>query len=252
MKKVVIAGLLGSVLLTSTLNVAQVCAASVNNSDKGSISVSYTAEKEIAPDVVEISIAIKTEDKKSMQEAVRKNKEVSEKVYSYLKGVINPANGDYLKTSNFSATPQYGYSSGKRFFDKYEVSNSIIVHTKLLNDISQFIDNSLKLGATNVDSLNFSLSEKDAQCSELLVKATQKAKERANIVAGAIGSNVVGIKNIETSCSVNMPRSNYYIQRAYMNSVEASGAMNDSSSNSPIEAGVIRIYSNVNANFYVK
>lgn len=238
-------------LLSTTLCVSPMSAAQVDNSNRGTISVSYTMEKEVAPDVVEVSIEVKTDDKKSMQEAVRKNKEISEKVYAYLKSVINTENGDYIKTSNFSATPQYSYNSGEKVFKKYEVSNDIIVHTKLINDISKFIDTSLTLGATNVNSLNFGLSKKDNQCTDLLVKSTQMVKQRADVVANSIGSSVVGIKNIDASCSLNTPRPNYYFQKSYMNSVVQSEAMGDSA-NSPIEAGIIKLHSNVNAHFYVK
>ena len=125
MKKVIAATMLSSVLLTlptSTLPAGNGIDSTLN---KGYVSVSYTAEKEVSPDTVEVSISVKTDDKKSMQEAVRKNKEISDKVYSYLKSVITPANGDYVKTSNFSASPSYIYNNNKRTLDKYNVSNNI-------------------------------------------------------------------------------------------------------------------------------
>ena len=205
MKKVIAATMLSSVLLT--LPTSTLPAGAVNGIDstlnKGYVSVSYTAEKEVSPDTVEGSIAVETDDKKSMQEAVRKNKEISDKVYSYLKSVITPANGDYVKTSNFSASPSYIYNNNKRTLDKYNVSNNVIVHTKSIDKISTIIDNSLSLGATDVDSLNFLLSEKDTQCADLLSNAAKQARKRADIVATSVGSSVVGIKNIDTTCSLN-------------------------------------------------
>lgn len=254
MKKFVMASLLCSVFLITPLSLmpAGAVANSVNN-DKGYISVSYTSEKEVAPDTVEISIAVKTEDKKSMQEATRKNKEISDKIYAYLKSSINTSNGDFIKTSNYSASPIYSYNSGKKNFERYEVSNNIIVHTKSLDNISVMIDKSLTLGATNVNSLNFSLSEKDAQCSDLLVATTKQARQRAASVATAAGTSITGIKSLNTSCSVN----NNYAVPQYRNMLmsKAAGSMMDSveaSSSSPIEPGVIRIYSTVSADFYVK
>lgn len=254
MKKLIIASVCTGILLSAPLLVLPAGAINANDAKvdkRGYVSVSYTAEKEVAPDTVEISIAVKTDDKKSMQEATRKNKEISDKIYNYLKGAITTANGDYIKTSNYSAAPVYNYSSGKRNFEKYEVSNNIIVHTKSLDKISAMIDKSLTLGATNVDSLNFSLSEKDAQCSDLLVSATKQARKRADIVATAAGSSVTGIKTIDTSCSVN----NYGVPQ-YRNMLmsKASGAMMDSaeSAPAPIEPGIVRIYSTVNASFYLK
>lgn len=255
MKKVIAATMLSSVLLalpTSTLP-----AGAVNGTDstlnKGYVSVSYTAEKEVSPDTVEVSISVKTDDKKSMQEAVRKNKEISDKVYSYLKSVITPANGDYVKTSNFSASPSYIYNNNKRTLDKYNVSNNVIVHTKSIDKISTIIDNSLSLGATDVDSLNFLLSEKDTQCADLLSNAAKQTRKRADMVATSVGSSVVGIKNIDTTCSLNnSSRYPVYRNSLMMAKAESMDGATSETNSVNIEAGTIKIYSNVNASFYLK
>lgn len=255
MKKVIAATMLSSVLLT--LPTSTLPAGAVNGIDstlnKGYVSVSYTAEKEVSPDTVEVSISVKTDDKKSMQEAVRKNKEISDKVYSYLKSVITPANGDYVKTSNFSASPSYIYNNNKRTLDKYNVSNNVIVHTKSIDKISTIIDNSLSLGATDVDSLNFLLSEKDTQCADLLSNAAKQTRKRADIVAASVGSSVVGIKNIDTTCSLNnSSRYPVYRNSLMMAKAESMDGATSETNSVNIEAGTIKIYSNVNASFYLK
>mgnify|MGYP005895694123 FL=1 len=255
MKKVIAATMLSSVLLT--LPTSTLPAGAVNGIDstlnKGYVSVSYTAEKEVSPDTVEVSISVKTDDKKSMQEAVRKNKEISDKVYSYLKSVITPANGDYVKTSNFSASPSYIYNNNKRTLDKYNVSNNVIVHTKSIDKISTIIDNSLSLGATDVDSLNFLLSEKDTQCADLLSNAAKQARKRADMVATSVGSSVVGIKNIDTTCSLNnSSRYPVYRNSLMMAKAESMDGATSETNSVNIEAGTIKIYSNVNASFYLK
>lgn len=255
MKKVIAATMLSSVLLT--LPTSTLPAGAVNGIDstlnKGYVSVSYTEEKEVSPDTVEVSISVKTDDKKSMQEAVRKNKEISDKVYSYLKSVITPANGDYVKTSNFSASPSYIYNNNKRTLDKYNVSNNVIVHTKSIDKISTIIDNSLSLGATDVDSLNFLLSEKDTQCADLLSNAAKQARKRADIVATSVGSSVVGIKNIDTTCSLNnSSRYPVYRNSLMMAKAESMDGATSETNSVNIEAGTIKIYSNVNASFYLK
>ena len=252
MKKVVVVSLLGAAIFSVPFVFAPANAVNSNASqDKGYVSVSYTAEKEVSPDTVEVSIAVKTDDKKSMQTAIKENKEISDKIYEYLKGSINPSNGDFIKTTNYTASPSYVYNSGKRSFDKYEVSNSIIVHTKSLDKIAQMIDKSLSLGATTVNSLNFSLSEKDKECADLLTQATKQARQRADIIATAAGTTVNGIKNIDSSCSVNQ---NYAVpQYRNMLMAKSSGAMDSAVAEaSPIEAGIIKVYANVNANFFVK
>lgn len=255
MKKIISASLLSAVLLTTcvTLPAGAINGTSDDNKDRGYVSVSYTSEKEVSPDTAEVSIAVKTNDKKTMQEAVQKNKEISEKVYAYLKSAINTSNGDYIKTSNYSASPRYIYNNGKRTLDKYEVSNNIIVHTKSIDKIAVFIDKSLSLGATNVDSLNFSLSEKDTQCADLLSSAAKQARKRADIVAEASGSAVSGVKSIDASCTVNRYNNVPQFRNSLMMAKSASSADGtEESAPANIEAGTIKIYSNINASYYLK
>lgn len=256
MKKIITTAVLATVIFSvpfvfSTANAIDCC----NNQKetKGTLSVSYTAEKEVTPDTVEVSIAIKTEDKHSLQTAANKNKEISDKVYTYLKTNINTTNGDFIKTANYSARPTYYYKDGKRTLNKYEVSNNIIIHTKNIDKISTNIEKALHLGATNIESLNFSLSQKDAQCSALLEKATKEVRTRADIVAAAAGTSITGIKTIDTTCSLNQPNMPRYRNMLMAKNTMSDGVSEVTADNGvQIEAGVIKIYSTVNANFYVK
>ena len=254
MKKFVIASMFSAALLVVPF--ANLPAGAENKADEcvkqGVVSVSYTAEKEVSPDTVQISIAVKTTDKASMQNASKQNKEISDKIYNYLKGAINPENNDYIKTSNYSARPVYIYQDRKQVFDKYEVSNNIIVHTKNIDKIAQIIDKSLTLGATNVDSLDFSLSSKDKYCDELLTKATTEVVNRANVVATAAGTSVDGIKSIGTSCSLNQYQAVNYARNSLMMAKSAVTEDSAMGSSSPIEAGVIKVYSTVNGVFRLK
>lgn len=219
--------------------------------EKGIITVNTNANTEIAPDVAELSFAVKTSDAKSMQKATTMNKETSEKVLSVLKAMLNVENGDYIKTSDFNASPIYSYSGSKKNFEKYEVSNRVIVHTKSLDKVGTMIDNAISVGATNVDNLTFSLSSYDAQCNDLLGIATQKAKTRAGVVAKNLGTTLDGIKSFDLSCNAN----NYNAPRFYMAKNMLSAVADEAavgSSSTSISGGVVKINANVNATFYVK
>ena len=225
-------------------------ALTTETSNKGYISVNTSADKEVSPDVAEISFAIKTTDTKSMQKATALNKEISEKVYNELKAAINPAVGDYIKTSNFNAAPVYSYSNSKRYLEKYEVSNRVIVHTKSIDKVGKMIDSAITSGATNVDSLSFSLSNYDSQCDDLISTAAKKAYNRANMLAKVMNTSVTGISSLNTSCSTNggsQPR--LYMAKNMLS--EAAGTA-DSASGMSIENGVVKINANVNATFFVK
>lgn len=221
--------------------------------DRGYISVSTTANTEVAPDVAEISIAIETYDTKSMQKATKENKEISDKVYAELKSMINPANGDFIKTADFNATPLYTYSSNnKKTFDKYQVSNSIIVHTKSIQKVGTMIDKAISLGATNINNLTFSVSDYEKQCNDLLSIAAKKAATRVNILAKASNQTLSGIKSMDTNCSTNSSsRVKYRFLAQNMAAMDsAAGATAESSV--PIQGRLIKIYANLNASYFVR
>ncbi len=247
MKKILVSvAVLGLFASFTTLSTSAV---TVNN-ERGTISVSASANTEVAPDVAEISFAVKTTDSKSMQKATALNKEISDKVYSELKSMINSSNGDYIKTSDFSANPVYTYSNSKKNFEKYEVSNRVIVHTKSIDKVGQMIDNAISAGATNVDNLTFSVSNYEAQCNDLITIATKKTKTRADVVAQALNTTVSGLNNISTSCSTkNFNQPKFYMAKNMIADVASETSY---AGGTTISNGVVKIEANVNANFFVK
>ena len=241
--------LISAVIVGLALGCASVQAIS-ESIERGYISVNTSANAELAPDVAEISIAVKTYDNKSMQKATLQNKEISEQVISTLKSMIDTSKGDYIKTADFSATPIYSYSGNKRNFDKYQVSNSVVVHTKSIDKIGSMIDKAIALGATDVNSLNFSVSNYEAQCNDLLTLGANKASARANAVAKTVPTTLSGIRSMDVSCSTsNSSRPQYKMlmaNRAMMMDSEAAG------SSTTIESGVIKVFANVSATYFVK
>lgn len=221
------------------------------NQERGTISVNTTSYREVTPDTAEISFAVITTDNKSMQTATKNNKEITDKVYAVLNKLINKENGDYIKTSDFNCAPKYSYNNSKRVFENYEVSNRIIVHTKSIDVVGKMIDSSINSGATNVDSLNFSLSNSDAQCDELIVNTTKKAYNRATAIAKTLNHTLDGIQSFSSSCNSNNSQTpKFYMAKnmlaATADAVESSGV------GAPISGGVIKLNANVNVNFYVK
>ena len=219
--------------------------------ERGKISVNTTAEIEIVPDVAELSFAVKTYDIKSMQNATVENKKISDKVFTELKSMIDTTNGDYIKTSDFSAQPMYSYVNSKKIFEKYEVSNRVIIHTKSIDKVGMMIDRAIEAGATNVDNLSFTLSNYESQCNDLIAKATKKAKSRADVIANALGSSVDGLSNISTTCSTN----NYNAPRLYMAKnmiADVAAESTGSGLATTISNGVVKVNANVNASFFIK
>lgn len=210
--------------------------------DKGYISVSSSTTKELVPNQAEISIGIVTSDT-SFKKASEENRAIATKVYSSLKSLI--ASGDYLKTSEYYARPEYTYTKdNKKILDKYVVSNTITVRTKKTDFVSKLIDTAIAQGATNIDNLQFLAVDYDSACNNALSELSKKAYVQASTVATSINTQITGIKSINTTCnSDNNPRPYY--------SMMARGVA-DNATSTPVSSGKIRINANVDASFYVK
>ncbi len=211
----------------------------------GYISVNESMTKEISPNQAEISIGIKTSDK-SLQNASEKNKAIANKVYSSIKALLGME--DSIKTDNYTASPQYVYTKeNERIFDKYIVSNTVMIKTKKLELVSKFIDEAIANGATDIDNLYFSVASGDYNeiCNDALAELTKRAYGKANLMLKSINSQITGIKLINATCNTeNSPRPFYGMM---MNSAVKSDALS-----SPIEKGTSKIYANIDASFYVK
>lgn len=227
-------------------------AVSADVAERGFVSVSATANTELPPDVVEINIAVQTSDVKSLQKATEQNKLISDKIYAALSSMTDKNNGDYVKTANFNASPIYNYKNNKKDLIKYEVNNNIIVHTKAIKDAGKMIDKAISLGATNVNDITFSISSYDKQCNDLLSIAAKKAYTRAGILASSSNGAVAGIKSINGSCSTSENSRVQYRMLAKNMSMGSFAESAADSSASPIQGGVIKLFANINAAYFVK
>lgn len=247
MKKVLLSITLLSLLLGCASLSTQAVADAV---ERGFVAVNTSANTELAPDIADISIAIQTYDSKSLQKATAENKEITQKVLSAIKVMIDPLQGDYVKTLDFSASPMYSYSGSKRNFDKYEVSNTVIIHTKSIDKVGAMIDKAISLGATNVNNLALSVSSYDDECNELLVTATKKAQNRANLLAKAASTTVNGVRSLNVSCSANNSITPQY--RMLAANIGGVDTVEAKASSTSIEKGIVKVYATVNATFFVK
>ena len=251
MKKI----LLGALIISIIAGIAATSATSSTTTttikeDRGYVMANGSANKDLTPDTAQISFSVVSYDKTSMQKAADENKQITEKIIKDLKGSINTANNDYIKTTNYSATQQYKYQNRERIFDKYEVSNTIIINTKNIDKVGSMIDKAIKLGATDVDNLSFTVSKYDKDCEEILAEATKKAKTQAEIMAKAVGSELDGVKALNGNCSSSgSPRNYRYATNKMM---MADSVAESAAPSTPIEIGTVKLYANVDANFFVK
>lgn len=172
----------------------------VADDDAGTIVSSAVSSIEVEPDTVSFSAAIKTENK-DLKKAIEENNEKAQKVYQTLKETLGDEGK--IKTTGFRVNQVYEYDKAirKRRISRYEVSNEVRVETKQIDKVSEFIETAINKGANRINSLSFTIEDKEKYCGELLKKATIKAKEKAKVIAEALGVKITGIKRVNSDCN---------------------------------------------------
>lgn len=210
----------------------------------GVISVSSSATKDVDPNSAEMSFAVET-TAKTVADATAKNKVAVSQVVDALKAKLNLQGGDTITTSQFSVQPNYNYGKDdKRTVNSYTVMNSVKIKTKEVKKVGELIDLAVAKGANRMDSLAFRLENEQNLCNDLYPEVMKKAQEQANTVAKSMNMKITGLKSAQTSSSVQ-----YSSNVSFSSMLRANGAEMASVTNTPIEAGKIKVKAAVNAEF---
>ena len=159
--------------------------------------VSGSATANTKTDKVTVSLGVETADK-TAEKALLSNSNLMNTVIDALKA--SGLQQNETSTSSFSIKPNYNYSKygdGGNLMG-FTVSNLIHIESSNIDSVSQWIDTAVQAGANIVNDIYFSVSEEKLQKIKnvLLKEAVANAKSKADIVAGAAGINVGGIKSI--------------------------------------------------------
>jgi len=228
------------IMLVTTTNSAE-----THDDKRGTISVTGSASENYPPDTSEIILAIEN-TAVTVSQATQKNNTISEKVIGRLKKILKPEEGDTIKTSSYSLQPAYEYDQNlrKNKFIGYKVTNQLTVKTKQLMNAGKLIDSATEEGVNRVDNISFTISDNRDICKHLLRQAAERAKSEAEVVAQALGTKIVGIKDVSSSCGSEMHRPVYQLGMAQEDAMMAKSVV-------PVEAGTINLQSTVRAVFYI-
>ena len=99
--------------------------------------------------------------------------------------------GEDIETSYFNVYPVYRYSEEKGDqITGYRVSNTISVMLKDLAKVGEVIDVAIKTGATNVNSVRFTLSNEEPWQDKALTLAVENGRRKAGVMAAAAGEKL--------------------------------------------------------------
>ncbi len=145
--------------------------------EASTITVQGRYEKEIMPDKAELWFGVETNSSSAL-EAQTSNKDITQAIIDALKKA-GVAESD-METINYNMYPRQVWDEKTYTYktDGYIVSNTIKLNTKDFSKIGNYIDIAVRAGATNINSVSFSLSTEieTAEKTEALKKASLAAK----------------------------------------------------------------------------
>jgi len=167
-----------------------------SNPINSTLSVSGMATTKVKPDKVILSLGVETTNK-TADEALSSNSKLMSKTLAALKAAGIRENE--TSTSSFSISPNYNYSQSRGgIVTGFTASNSVIIESTGINRTSKWIDTAISAGANNINSIDFTLSDKKQKAitNSLITQSIDNAKEKARIAASALGLKVIGLKSI--------------------------------------------------------
>ena len=215
---------------------------------EATLSTDASVNSDVAPDTATIRFTL-VNSGTNISDIKAKNDKIVNAAIAEIKKKLGK--DDTVKTTTYRVNSVYSYKDKIRIFQRYEVTNGFEVKLKEIEKVSEIIDIATSNGIKTVNGLNFTLSDGEKVCNELMAKAIRTARTRADYLAGAAGTSILKIKSINPYCSQNST----YVQPRFLSnaSMKAAGASADESAVvESIEPGTINVRAGVNMTYYLK
>lgn len=205
----------------------------------GTISIAGRGEVQTAPDMAVITSGV-TSQGATAREALDANTAAMTELLDELKASGIEARD--IQTTGFSVNPSYVYSderdsNGYSLPPKvtgYQVSNTVTVVVRDLEDLGTILDRSVTVGANTVNGVTFSVADPTELYNEARQKAFADARAKAELYAQTAGTTLGDLEAIRESQGFDGPQP----YAMYARAEAASSAV-------PVEAGELTFTINV-------
>ncbi len=165
------------------------------------ISVSGEGEVFAVPDTATFSVTVQ-EEAKQVKDAQDTATKKSNDIVAYLK--TQGIDEKDIQTTDYSVYPQYDYSQGvcpasgycppgRQVLRGYQVSQTLTVKVRDTKKAGDLLSGVGSRGVSQVTGLSFTTDDPDALEAQAREKAIAKAKEKADVLAKALGVQVVRV-----------------------------------------------------------
>ena len=185
----------------------------------------------VKPDRAQIDIGVVTQADTS-QAAAAKNASQLEAVLAQLRRLLGT--GADIKTISYSLSPNYRYPTGggEPTIAGYTATNIVRVTLDDLTQVGKVVDAASGSGANRIQSLQFTLKNRQEAEAQALTEAARNARRKADTLASALGVRVVRVLSVSESSPIVVPVRDVAYARA-------------ESASTPIEAGTIEVRATV-------
>lgn len=231
MKKIA-ALLLASIALCTTL---------VAHADDGRRTLTVTGEStvKVKNDEVVLRLGVTTRDLYA-KEASETNTKIMNKVKKAI--VTTGIAPDKIETQDYNLSQVSERRGENNYIRKYEASHRLKIIVDDMESAGVILDAAVKAGANDVDSVEFLPKDTEKYKDEALRKAIQNAKKKAEIMAAAVGKQVVNVVSISEGHMNMIPFYENRSKMLYAVDESVGGAVPLSGGESTIEATVTIIF----------
>jgi len=205
-KGIVVVGLLlcafvaGLVINGNLSGPLPVSAATTDDPNHRTISVTGTGEITVAPTICRMTIGVTT-DGKTAGEAQGANNTAAQAIAAALAGLKIKTSD--IQTVGFNLYPLYDDRSVKSDYPTapvvvgYRAAHRMQVTVRDLTKVGQVIDAAVKAGANTADDITYAVEETATLRQQALTLAVKQAKAKADAIAAAAGLAITEIKTIQ-------------------------------------------------------
>jgi len=207
----------------------------------GAITIEGRGEVRAAPDMATINSGVTTQAATAREALDANTAAMSELIEALKESGIEARD---IQTSGFSVNPNYVYSDARDDMgyslppriNGYQVSNSVTVVVRDLEQLGAILDQSVTVGANTVNGVSFSVADPSSLLDEARRAAFADARAKAELYADVAGAELGELESISERQDFNGPQPYPMYARAEM----------QSAADVPVEAGEMSFAITVN------
>jgi uncharacterized protein YggE len=160
------------------------------------VQVTGNSQKEIAPDIARIHVAIQS-TQANLDKAKAENSKNVNQVLAKLQqlGVTD----EQITTDTYQISPLYNYEKDRLpVLTGYRVSQGLEIRTSL-EQVGILVDEMTKAGANEISSIRFEAADETSSKNEALKEAVADALKKADVIAASLGKKVARITLVNES-----------------------------------------------------